>query len=139
MDKRRVRDLMSREVATLRRNDKLAVADDVMRLGRIRHLPVVDDEGDRVVGVVSQRDLFRSALARLLGYGGPAQPKLLERIRVEEVMSADVATIGPDAPLQEAAAVMLKRKIGCLVVVEQGRLAGILTEADFVKIFTEGG
>ena len=58
----RVQDLMSTDVATLQRNDKLSIADDVMRLGRIRHLPVVDEDG-RVVGVLSQRDLFRGALA----------------------------------------------------------------------------
>ena len=62
----RVQDLMSTDVATLQRNDKLSIADDVMRLGRIRHLPVVDEDG-RVVGVLSQRDLFRGALATALG------------------------------------------------------------------------
>ena len=52
---------MSPEVATLRENDRLLLADDVMRLGRIRHLPVVDADGG-LVGIVSQRDLFRGSL-----------------------------------------------------------------------------
>lgn len=134
-----VRDLMSSEVATLRRNDKLSIADDVMRLGRIRHMPVVDeDDAGQVVGIVSQRDIFRGALARALGYGEVAQSRLMELLAVKEVMTSDPATIGPDAPLREAARLMFERKIGCLVVVEGGRLEGILTEADFVRAFLEG-
>jgi len=133
----RVRDLMTSEVTTLRRNDKLSIADDVMRLGRIRHLPVLDED-DQVVGIVSQRDLFRGALARALGYGAHAQQKLLDQLIVKEVMTNDPVTIAPDAPLAEAARLMLQQKIGALVVVEDGRIAGILTEADFVRRFAEG-
>lgn len=69
MEGLRVRDVMTPDVTTLKRNDKLTLADDIMQLGRIRHLPVLDDDGQQVVGVVSQRDLFRGALARALGYG----------------------------------------------------------------------
>jgi CBS domain-containing protein len=125
---------MSREVTTLYRNDKLTIADDVMRLGRIRHLPVLDDDDEEVVGIVSQRDLFRGALSRALGYGQAAQQKLLNMLLVKEVMTTQVATIAPDAPIAEAARAMLERKIGCLVVIEADRMVGILTEADFVKL-----
>ena len=130
----RVRDLMTSEVTTLRRNDQLSIADDVMRLGRIRHLPVLDED-EQVVGIVSQRDLFRGALARALGYGTHAQQKLLGQLVVKEVMTNDPVTISPDAPLAEAARLMLHQKIGALVVIESGRLAGILTESDFVRRF----
>jgi CBS domain-containing protein len=130
----RVRDLMTHEVTSLKRNDKLSIADDVMRLGRIRHLPVLDDD-EQVVGIVSQRDLFRGALARALGYGAHAQQKLLGQLLVKEVMTNDPVTIGPDAPLAEAARTMLERKIGALLVVDGGRLVGILTESDFLKRF----
>lgn len=130
--KARVRDLMSSEVVTLRRNDQLSIADDVMRLGRIRHLPVLDDD-EQLVGIVSQRDLFRGALARALGYGAHAQQKILGQLLVKEVMTNDPITIAPDAPLAEAARLMLERKVGALPVVEAGRLVGILTESDFVK------
>jgi CBS domain-containing protein len=129
-----VRDLMSSEVVTLRRNDQLSIADDVMRLGRIRHLPVLDDD-ERLVGIVSQRDLFRGALARALGYGVHAQQKLLGQLLVKEVMTNDPITIAPDAPLAAAARLMLERKVGALPVVEGDRLVGILTESDFVKRF----
>lgn len=133
----RVRDLMTSDVTTLKRNDKLSIADDVMRLGRIRHLPVLDDDG-KVCGIVSQRDLFRGALARALGYGQHAQQKLLGQLVVKEVMTNDPVTIAPDAPIAEAARAMLQRKIGALVVVDGGALVGILTESDFVRRFAQG-
>ncbi len=130
---RSVADLMKKEVVTLVANDTLNVADDVMGLARIRHMPVVDEDG-LVVGLISQRDLFRGALARALGYGEFAQQKLLGILHVEDVMSSDVLTISPTAALIDAAKIMTDRKIGCLVVVEEERLAGILTEGDFVRL-----
>jgi CBS domain-containing protein len=109
-----------------------------MRLERIRHLPVLDDDGEELVGIVSQRDIFRGALARALGYGEAAQTKLLGMLVVKEVMTNDVVTIGPAASLAEAAGIMRERRIGCLPVLEDGRLVGILTEADFVALATRG-
>jgi CBS domain-containing membrane protein len=132
----RVRDIMTSDVATLDRNESLSVADDVMRLGRIRHLPIVDGEGG-LVGIVSQRDLFHSGLLRALGYGSHAKQQALQLLVLKEAMKTDVVTITPDAPLSEAAKIMLHRKIGCLVVVEASRIIGILTESDFVKLAVE--
>lgn len=130
----KVLDLMSRDVTTVRRNDELLIADQVMRLGRIRHMPVLDDHGDGLVGILSQRDLFRSALARAIGYGEHAQQKVLGMLLVKDVMTNDPVTTSPQTPLAEAAGVMLARKIGCLPVVEDGSLVGILTESDFVRL-----
>jgi CBS domain-containing membrane protein len=128
-----VRDLMTTAVKTLGRNDQVSVADDLMRAGRIRHLPVLDEEGE-LCGVVSQRDLFRGALARALGYGELAQRKLLATLAVKEVMTTDVVTATPEIAIAEAARLMLDRKIGCLPVVDGRRLVGIITEADFVAL-----
>lgn len=130
---RTVREVMSPEVTTLGINDSLNIADDIMSLGRIRHLPVLDEDG-AVAGVLSQRDLFRGALARALGYGEHAQSKLLGILKVKEVMTNDPATIGPDEDLSTAAQILYDRKIGCLLVVENEELVGILTEGDFVRL-----
>ena len=134
----RVRDLMSSVVTSLDMNDQLTIADDIMKLGRIRHLPVLGGDG-RLVGILSQRDLFRGALARTLGYGEHAQQKLFGILRVKEVMTNDPETIEPDAPAAEAARRLVEKKIGCLVVVDGGGLAGILTETDFVAAYASGG
>jgi CBS domain-containing membrane protein len=131
-----VRDVMTRDVVTLGRNDKLLVADDLMRLGRIRHLPVVDEAGE-LVGIVSQRDLFHSGLVKALGYGTHAQRQALDMVVVKEAMRSQVVTTELDTPLRDAAKVMLDGKIGCLVVLDQGRIAGILTESDFVKLVAD--
>ena len=127
----RVRDLMSREVVTLRRNDALSAVDHVMEARRIRHMPILDDQ-DAVVGIVSQRDVFFNALVRALGFGAAASGKVLDALLVKEIMTTDVVTTTPDTPLRQAAELMCDRKIGCLPVVDDGSLVGILTEGDFV-------
>ncbi|MBW2274643.1 MAG: CBS domain-containing protein [Deltaproteobacteria bacterium] len=133
-----VADLMCSEVSTLKSNDPLSVADDVMRLGRIRHMPVVsDDDESEVIGVVSQRDMFRGALARSLGYGAVAQQHLLSMLKVKEVMTTTVETVTPETSLQEAAGLMVEHKIGCLIVVSEGRMVGIVTETDFVAMVAD--
>jgi CBS domain-containing membrane protein len=132
----RVVDLMSRSVKTLARNDKLSIADTLMRSARIRHLPVVDE--GRVVGIVSQRDLFFNALVRALGFGSAARDRMLDSIVVKEVMTEDVVTTTPDVEVRVAAKVMVDRKIGCLPVVDAEALVGILSESDIVSAVARG-
>ncbi len=132
----RVRDLMTPVVKTLGRNDQLSIADGLMKAERIRHLPVLDEDG-ALCGVVSQRDLFRGALAKALGYGDVAQGKMLAMLVVKEVMATEVVSVAPDQPLAEAAKLMLEHKVGCLPVVDANRLVGILTESDFLKLAVE--
>ena len=138
MKEMKVRELMTADPTTLKRNDKLTLADDIMRLGRVRHLPVLDDDDQTLVGIVTQRDLFRDALAQALGYGKHAQRKILDTLSVKDVMNTDVVTVMPDASLRYAARLLTERKIGCLPVVENGRLVGILTEGDFVALVARG-
>ena len=135
--KMRVGDLMSRPVKTLGRNDKLSVADTLMRADRIRHLPVVDDDG-RLVGIVSQRDLFFNALVRALGFGSAARTRTLDSILVKEVMTGDVVTTTPAVDIAAAAQVMVERKIGCLPVIDDDVLVGILSESDVVSAVARG-
>jgi CBS domain-containing membrane protein len=132
-----LRDIMTHEVQTVGRNDQLAVADTLMKQSRIRHLPVLDTDGI-VCAVVSQRDLFRGALLRALGFGGRAEDTMLRQVAVKEAMSAEIHTASPDTPVAEAARVMIERKIGCLPVVEGEKLVGIVTETDFVRLVADG-
>jgi CBS domain-containing protein len=129
-----VQDLMTKDVRTLGRNDPLTAADDVMSRDNIRHVPVLDGDGE-LCGILSQRDLFRGALARAIGYGEVAQRKLLSTLVVKEIMTTEVVVARPEQPLAEAAGTMLERKIGCLPVVNaRGKLVGILSESDFLKL-----
>ena len=134
----RVRDVMTRDPKTLGRNDQISLADDLMKQERIRHLPVLDDDGE-LVGIVSQRDMFRGALAHALGYGETAQRRMLGLLVVKEVMTTQVVTVEPDAPITDAARTMVDRKIGCLPVVEGGKLVGILTEGDLAALVARRG
>lgn len=128
---------MSHTVRTLERNDKLSIADTVMRNERIRHLPILDDTG-RLVGIVSQRDLFLNALARALGHGTVARDRALGAIAMKEVMTEDVVTTAPETPITAAAQLMVDRKIGCLPVVEGDAVVGILSESDIVSAVARG-
>jgi len=133
LGKLKVGDIMSREVQTVDRNDQIGVADKRMSEQRIRHLPVLETDGS-VCGVVSQRDLFRGALLRTLGYGSRAEETLMKQVVVKEAMSGALYTTTPETPIASAARTMLEKKIGCLPVVENGKLVGIVTEADFVRL-----
>ncbi len=127
----KVGDLMTREVLRVEQNQKLSTADDVMRLGHVRHVLVVDEEG-ALQGVVSQRDLFLGGLLRALGYGSRAKEQALDSLRVKDAMKAEPITTTADASIESAARLMAEKKIGCLPVLEAGRIVGILTEGDFV-------
>lgn len=125
-----VKEVMVKEIATLDVNDELSLANDIMRLGRIRHLPVVD--GGRLAGIISERDLFRSSLAQALGYGSQASRDLMKTLRIKDIMVKEVITISSDAKLCEAVRLMMDKKIGCLPVVEGDHLVGLITETDIM-------
>jgi CBS domain-containing protein len=126
-----VRDLMERDVVTLDAEDTLDLADDVMRLGRVRHFPVMS--GGRLVGMLSQRDLYRAAASSLLQLRYDTSREWLARVPIKSVMSTALHTIGPDRPLRDAVGMMLRERIGCLPIVEDGELVGLLSETDCLR------
>ncbi len=130
-----VRDVMAQNPLTLDRNETLDLAESIMNLGRIRHMPVVDD--GRVIGILSQRDLFRSALLTALGFGRKTTTALIKTIKIKEVMTEDVITIAPETTIKDAARIMIDKKIGCLPVVENEKLIGLLTETDILRYVVE--
>jgi CBS domain-containing protein len=132
----RVKEVMNRDVQVVKRNDQLSVADTLMKQARIRHLPVLDEDG-LVCAVVSQRDLFRGALLRALGYGSRAEETMLRQVPIKEAMSSEIHTIAPEATVADAARIMIEHKIGCLPVVDGEKLVGIVTETDFVKLVAD--
>ena len=122
----RVSDLMTTALITVRERDALTHAEAEMKLGGIRHLPVLD-ERQNLVGILSNRDLL-GALAKAHGRAVP----------VAEVMTRDVVTISSRAPARKAAAIMLERKIGSLPILgEEGQLVGLVTETDFLRLAYE--
>ncbi len=138
MGKLKAMDLMTENVFSVNADEDLARLSDLMEDIHVRHMPVKDKEG-RLVGLVSQRDLLRSALYTAKDLPLTEQRELLQRMTVGEIMTADPETAEMDDDIEEAGRVMLENKLGCLPVVEGGKLVGILTEADFVKFVVEGG
>jgi acetoin utilization protein AcuB len=120
---------MSHDPVVVRADVPIAVAVDLLRTRKIRHLPVVD-AGDRLVGIVTDRDLrqvaFDPRIAEALGDAALT----LAALTVREVMTWGVISVRPDADLRVAARLMRERKIGALPVVDDGRVVGILTETD---------
>jgi CBS domain-containing membrane protein len=130
----RVQDLMRSHVVTLRMDESLDVATDIMNMGRIRHLPVVRSE-NQLVGIVTQRDLFKAGISSVLDLGNSRQKEWLGKVPVVHVMSRNVTTIGPTASVSEALQVLIEHKYGCLPVVKHGKLVGLITETDFLRCF----
>jgi CBS domain-containing membrane protein len=128
----KVKDIMVRDVATLDVGEELSLANDIMKLGRIRHLPVV--EGKKLVGILSERDLFRSSLVEALGHEPGKARDVMKAIRIQDIMIKNLITITPDANVKEVVQLMLKYKIGCVPVVAGGELIGLVTETDILML-----
>ncbi len=128
-----VKDVMKTQLVTLNADVKLGFANDIMYLGRIRHLPVV--RGDALVGILTQRDLYRASLTSILT-NWKENKEFLDSIRVSEVMTKNVITISPDATMEDAAQIMIDKKVGGLPVVqEKTKLIGLITETDVLQYF----
>ena len=123
-----VRDVMQVKVVTISVTERLSTVEDIMTLGRVRHMPVV--HGGRLVGVVSQRDLLRASLSELGTTETVERRAFLHAIEIAQVMSQPAISIGADASVSSAAQLMAQNRIGCLPVVEDERLVGMLTETD---------
>ena len=125
-----VRDLMSHPVVTLSPHDDLATALAVETLKHVRHLPVV--EHGKLVGLVTHRDLLAAKPSSTLALSVRETVAIEHRIEARTVMRRDVVTARPDTLASDAARRMLTSKIGCLPVLEDDVLVGIITEADLI-------
>jgi acetoin utilization protein AcuB len=136
----RVRDVMARNPITIDPEAPLETAVAVMLERRVRHLPVVDDQG-RLVGIVTDRDLRSATFGPAITDYLPTTPRSellklaisLNDVRVRHVMTWGAVTSAPDALVAQAAAVMVAARVGSLPVVEDKQLVGIVTEHDLLK------
>jgi CBS domain-containing protein len=122
---------MSTDVTVIDRNDDVLSIENIMNTKHVRHLPVV--EGGDIVGMVSQRDIFKAAMSSAMGYGEKAQQGFLHSVRVKAIMVYPVVTVSPDTTVDAAIELMLQKGIGCLPVVENGQVVGMLTKTDLLR------
>ena len=125
-----VQDVMTRDPATVAPSDSIRVAIERMRDRKCRRLPVM--EQDRLVGIVSDRDMRRATNSPLVLRERWYDEFMLDRIPVRACMSATPTTVAPQTSIAEAAKIMRDRKIGGLPVLEADRLVGIVTETDLL-------
>ena len=125
-----IESVMSKELVTILPTGSLADARELMQSHRIHHLPVVNDDGE-LVGLLTLTDLLGATDSVLRGDADRLDAK---DIRVADVMVTNVATIDEQADLRQTALFLEKYRIGCMPVVVDGQLKGIITDTDFVAI-----
>jgi len=130
-----VREIMMGSPVTLKPEDTLDLANDVISLGRIRHIPVVED--GRLVGLLSERDLMGAAATTIFGLKQRSKSALLKSVLIKDVMKKKVVTVKPDTPIKQTARLMKEKKIGCVPVVSEGALVGLVTTTDILR-YVEG-
>ncbi|MBL9076404.1 MAG: CBS domain-containing protein [Planctomycetes bacterium] len=144
----RVADVMQRELVHVRATDALEEVERVLADARISGVPVLDDD-DQMLGVLSNKDLVRrraedSEAPEELGFedtvldAEETEPVAYRRPRgsglcAGDVMTTDVASVAPDTGLAEAARLMVQREVHRLMVVQRGRLVGIVTTLDLLR------
>ena len=131
-----VKDRMTPDPKTITPDTSFPDAFRIIREKKVRHLPVVNKRG-KLVGVVAQTDLLHASPSSATALSVFEMNYLLANLRVEEVMSSPPITVPEDAPLEEAARVMVEHKIGCLPVMRDGELVGVITETDIFETFVE--
>lgn len=128
----RVKDIMTRDVVTMEPEGSLRRAVSLMSSGRFRRIPVVKD--GRLAGIITDRDIRHALNSPFIFHERSQDDYLLDSLTVSGSMTENPVTVGPDAPVVEAARLMERHKISGVPVVEGGRLVGIVTVSDLVRL-----
>ena len=132
----RVKDRMTPSPTTALEDASFEEALHMMKEKKIRRLPIVDKSG-RLTGIVVQKDLFSASPSSATSLSVFEVHYLLSKVKMKDVMTRRVVTVGDDCPLEEAARIMVDHRIGCLPIIKEGKLVGIITETDIFKTFVE--
>jgi acetoin utilization protein AcuB len=135
-DRVRVRDFMTKDPVTLRQDDLLRQAVEVVMVRRIRHIPVLDEQGS-LVGIVTDRDVQGTLPSPLSAAAPEEYEALLETTPLARIMTRSVITVGADDLAAEAVETLLADRIDGLPVLEEGRLVGIFTVRDALRAYLE--
>lgn len=125
-----VRQFMTTPVTSLSSTARLLEAGLLLRAGRIRHIPIIDD--GQLVGILSDRDIQRCTPSMLTRVAAEEYNAIFENTPISRVMTREPQHVSPDTPLQTAAELLRAHKLGCLLVVEDGNVVGIITKDDML-------
>ena len=129
----KVNDIMTTDVFALNEEHTLSIARSLMENKHIRHIPVTDGNKN-FVGLITHRDLLACSISLIAEIDQHEQDELDGSIRIKDVLKTDITTCNKDLDLCSAIKILLENKYGCLPVVLSGKLVGIVTEADFLKL-----
>ena len=129
-----VGEVMTTDLVTLQLHDTLRLADDMMNLARVRHFPVMQD--NRLAGIVDQVDLLHASMASLMKNPKTSPREALGAVAVKDVMKP-AHTVAASTSVIAAARCMIEHDIECLLVVEEGKLAGLITRTDLLREFAK--
>lgn len=127
-----ITDIMTREPYTLSADNNLSDARKLMSEHHIRHVPIIDAKGG-LIGLVSQRDILAAETPRNASSTSNREPSE-PTVTLGEIMTTPVDTLTENASLRGAALHLQKNKLGCLPVISDGKLVGIITDSDFVAV-----
>jgi acetoin utilization protein AcuB len=125
--------VMTKNPVTVKISDSLLAATRILKEKGFKHLPVLDG-GGKLAGVVTDRDLKRASASDATTLEVHELLYLLDKVKIEQVMTRKPATIAPADSVQAAAKLMVERKIGCLPVMDGGKVAGIVTKDDLLRM-----
>ena len=132
-----VKDRMASPAVAVHPETSFQDALKLMRDHKFRRLPVTNHEG-KVVGIISERDMLHASPSPATSLSVWEVNYLLWKLKVSDIMTHQVLTISPDAPIEDAASLLVSRRIGGLPVVDaSGALVGVITETDIFKAFVE--
>ena len=131
-----VKDRMTPNPVSISPHTSFPDAYRVIREKKIRHLPVVNDE-NKLVGITTQTDMLHASPSVTTSLSVFEVNYVLANLHVSEVMSSPPITVPEDAPIEEAARLMVEKKISCLPVMRNDLMVGIITETDIFKAFVE--
>jgi acetoin utilization protein AcuB len=131
-DQHFVRDFMSSPVTTVPHDARLLDAALTLRRTGYRHLVIAD--GERLVGIITDRDVYRFAPSILSQITPEEYNAIFENTPIEKVMTRNPQTVSPGTPVREAIKLMYNQKLGCLPVVEGDKLVGIVTTTDMLNL-----
>lgn len=132
----KIRDVMHTKVVTVKADTPAKEAFEIMHKEGFRHLPVLDEQ-EHIVGILSDRDILSVAVSFEKRPRGQTQYMVMKTAKCRDVMTADPITISPDDNVARVVELMEAQKIGCLLVAEGGKLAGIVTDTDFLRLLVK--
>ena len=132
-----IEELMSSDVVTASENDTLNIAGKKFKEHNIRHLPVLDS-GGKLVGIFSDRDLKRVSASDATILEVHELLYLLDKVRVAQVMTKKPFSAPADMTIEAAAGLLAEKRIGCLPVLRNEKVVGIITKMDFVNFVATG-